>query len=67
LKVGNKTTTKLLLIYWVRLYNATHKFDDVVKTPMHIEAGMVKIPEDPSLGVIIGEEKVARTAPISEQ
>jgi len=34
--------------------------DDVVKTPMHIEAGMVKIPEDPGLGVIIDEEKVAR-------
>jgi muconate cycloisomerase len=34
--------------------------DDVVRDPLELEKGMVKIPDDPGLGVIIDEEKVAR-------
>jgi len=34
--------------------------DDVVRDPMDMAAGMVKIPEGPGIGVIIDEEKVAR-------
>jgi len=34
--------------------------DDVVKDPLELAQGMVKVPDDPGLGVIIDEEKVAR-------
>ena len=34
--------------------------DDVVRDPMDMEEGMVKIPEGPGIGVVIDEEKVAR-------
>jgi muconate cycloisomerase len=34
--------------------------DDVVKDPMDIKDGMVKIPDGPGLGVIIDEDRVAR-------